>query len=190
MPWLSRESSDGYTDRLPFGDDSDQDKNYLPEIDGNLSSSGESRYFSHKKKSTPIKGSTKNKLFRKTKVASKKLLSVAAVHNSGRANNTIFSDQTVGVQITSQSGNETGLTKDLPLNNQIAFELLSLPPDVKHVILYSDTCGGQNKNSHVSAMFFKAMQDNQNLAVVDLKFMVSGHSHLECDINHARIEEQ
>ncbi|KAJ8878266.1 hypothetical protein PR048_018843 [Dryococelus australis] len=61
---------------------------------------------------------------------------------------------------------------------------------VEHVILYSGTCGGQNKNPHVSAMFLTAMQNNQHLKTVDHKCMASGHSHFECDINHARIEVQ
>ncbi|KAJ8872008.1 hypothetical protein PR048_028348 [Dryococelus australis] len=50
-------------------------------------------------------------------------------------------------------------------------QLVSLPPDVEHVILYSDTCGGQNKNSHVSAMFLTAIQNIQHLKTVDHKFM-------------------
>ncbi|KAJ8882719.1 hypothetical protein PR048_014532 [Dryococelus australis] len=51
------------------------------------------------------------------------------------------------------------------------------------------SCRGQSKISHVSAMFLTAMQNNQHLKTVDHKLMVSGHSHLECDINHARIED-
>lgn len=78
--------------------------------------------------------------------------------------------------------------------NQIATciftELVSLPPDVKKVILYSDTCGGQNKNSHVAAMYMTVMQRNKNLEIIDHKFMVSGHSHMECDVDHALIEKQ
>ncbi|KAJ8872971.1 hypothetical protein PR048_026587 [Dryococelus australis] len=50
-------------------------------------------------------------------------------------------------------------------------EFVSLPPDVKHVILYSDTCGEQNKNSHVSVMVLTAMQNNQHLKTVENKFM-------------------
>lgn len=78
--------------------------------------------------------------------------------------------------------------------NQIAtclfLELINLPPDIKRVILYSDTCGGQNKNSHVAAMFLTVMQRNKFLETIDHKFMVSGHSHMECDVDHALIEKQ
>lgn len=36
--------------------------------------------------------------------------------------------------------------------------ILNLSPEIKEIIFYSDTCGGQNKNSHVAAMFMCAMQ--------------------------------
>lgn len=69
-------------------------------------------------------------------------------------------------------------------------EMISIPEEVSKVILYSDACGGQNKNSHVLAMFLMAMTENQNLVVIDHKFMVSGHSHMECDVDHGLIEKQ
>ncbi|XP_031327855.1 uncharacterized protein LOC116160704 [Photinus pyralis] len=52
-------------------------------------------------------------------------------------------------------------------------QLTDLPTNIKHVVLYSDTCGGQNKNSHVAAMFLCAMQQNKNLEAIDHKFMVA-----------------
>lgn len=78
--------------------------------------------------------------------------------------------------------------------NQIAtciFKQLSmLPEGVKQVVLYSDSCGGQNRNSHVSAMFLTLLQQRPQLKQIDHKFMVSGHSHLECDVDHGLIEKQ
>lgn len=78
--------------------------------------------------------------------------------------------------------------------NQIATcifkELTSLPSQVSKVTLYSDTCGGQNKNSHVATMFLVAMQQNTHLEIVDHKFLISGHTHLECDVDHGLIEKQ
>ncbi|KAK4879276.1 hypothetical protein RN001_007422 [Aquatica leii] len=58
------------------------------------------------------------------------------------------------------------------------------------VILYSDTCGGQNKKSHVAAMLLTVIQKTKNLKVIDHKFMVSGYSHIKCDVDHALIEKQ
>lgn len=78
--------------------------------------------------------------------------------------------------------------------NQIAtclfLQLIELTPNIQNVVLYSDTCGGQNRNSHVAAMFFYALQQNTNLKLIDHKFMISGHSHMECDVDHSLIEKQ
>lgn len=76
--------------------------------------------------------------------------------------------------------------------NQVASclykHLFDLPMDVIHVILYSDTCGGQDKNTHVVAMLFTLLQNNQHLETIDHKFLVAGHTHMECDTDHSLIE--
>lgn len=64
-----------------------------------------------------------------------------------------------------------------------------LPENTKHVIFYSDTCGGQNRNSHVSSMFTWTLQKH-NIAIIDHKFMIPGHSHLEVDTDHGIIEKK
>ncbi|CAH2104535.1 unnamed protein product [Euphydryas editha] len=78
--------------------------------------------------------------------------------------------------------------------NQIASCLFKhlqtyVPENTKHVIFYSDTCGGQNRNSHVSSMFTWALQ-KLDIDVIDHKFMVPGHSHLEVDTDHSIIEKK
>lgn len=67
--------------------------------------------------------------------------------------------------------------------------LNDLPSGIKHVILYSDCCPGQNKNSIFMAMCLWLMQTNTNIETIDHKFMVSGHSRMECDSDHAIIEK-
>ncbi|XP_072391070.1 uncharacterized protein [Diabrotica undecimpunctata] len=68
---------------------------------------------------------------------------------------------------------------------------LELPPEVTHVVLYSDTCGGQNKNSHISSMIMSILQSSDvNVQVVDHKFMVPGHTHMEVDVAHSMIEKK
>jgi hypothetical protein len=56
----------------------------------------------------------------------------------------------------------------------------NLPQNIKHVILYSDTCPGQNKNSPFLAMCVSIVK-NTHVEIVDHKFMVPGHSRMECD---------
>ncbi|KAK7106444.1 hypothetical protein V1264_017700 [Littorina saxatilis] len=66
--------------------------------------------------------------------------------------------------------------------------LKCLPPQVKHVILYSDTCTGQNRNQYVAAALLQAVQQLPNLECIDQKFLTSGHTHMECDSMHSAIE--
>ena len=76
--------------------------------------------------------------------------------------------------------------------NQIAsclFQFLStLPQEITHITFYSDTCSGQNKNSHVAAMFMVALQKFPWIEVINHKFLVPGHTHMECDSDHSVIE--
>lgn len=78
-------------------------------------------------------------------------------------------------------------------SNQIASILYkfiedNIPNTVTHLITYSDTCSGQNRNVNVALMFMFAVQKHPSIQIVDQKFLVPGHTHLECDGDHARIE--
>lgn len=67
------------------------------------------------------------------------------------------------------------------------FKYLSSLSDTEHVVLYSDTCGGQNRNAGFSAMCLHAVK-KLSISVIDHKFMEPGHSQMECDSVHATIE--
>lgn len=62
----------------------------------------------------------------------------------------------------------------------------TLPETVNHLIMYSDTCGGQNRNQHLSAMFMHLVSARK--LIIDQIFMESGHSQMECDSAHSSIE--
>lgn len=66
----------------------------------------------------------------------------------------------------------------------------SVSDNTKHIIFYSDTCGGQNRNSHVSCMFTWVLQKHRTIKTIDHKFMIPGHSHLEVDTDHGIIEKK
>uniref|UniRef100_A0A6P7F5F0 Uncharacterized protein LOC114326508 n=1 Tax=Diabrotica virgifera virgifera TaxID=50390 RepID=A0A6P7F5F0_DIAVI len=66
--------------------------------------------------------------------------------------------------------------------------LQSLPSVVNHVSLFCDTCGGQNRNQNVAAVMLYAVQMIPNLKIIEIKFLESGHSHMECDSMHSAIE--
>lgn len=67
-------------------------------------------------------------------------------------------------------------------------KILNLPNNVTHVITYSDTCGGQNRNINMAAMLSLVTASSSTLHVIDQKFLLPGHTHLECDVDHAKIE--
>ncbi|KAJ9583050.1 hypothetical protein L9F63_022607 [Diploptera punctata] len=78
--------------------------------------------------------------------------------------------------------------------NQIAsclYQFISqLPQNIQSVVFYSDCCGGQNRNSFVASMFSYVVQTSDHIEEIHHKFLVSGHTHLECDTDHAIIEKE
>ncbi|KAL4721015.1 hypothetical protein ACJJTC_000341 [Scirpophaga incertulas] len=77
--------------------------------------------------------------------------------------------------------------------NQIAsclyyYIMNCMPAEIKHLIFYSDSCSGQNKNIHVVCMFLLAVRNNPNIHSITHNFFVAGHTHMDCDVDHAAIE--
>ena len=58
----------------------------------------------------------------------------------------------------------------------------------KHLVMISDACGGQTRNKFIAALCLFLVGHHPNLETIDHIFMVSGHSHMEVDSMHARIE--
>lgn len=69
--------------------------------------------------------------------------------------------------------------------------LTELPKNIKFINCYSDRCFGQNCNTVICSMFSAFMnlciEQNRNVCITH-NFMVSGHSHMECDSVHSSIE--
>lgn len=64
-----------------------------------------------------------------------------------------------------------------------------LDPKIEHATFYSDCCGGQNRNKMVAAMFSISVAEHGSLKSIDHKFLVPGHTHMECDADHSTIEK-
>lgn len=63
-----------------------------------------------------------------------------------------------------------------------------LPKEIK-VSMFSDTCGGQNRNQYVaSVLLWLVMQEDTHLDIIEHKFLESGHSYMEADSMHSAIE--
>ncbi len=70
----------------------------------------------------------------------------------------------------------------------VFYKLQTLLPEVTHVVTYSDTCGGQNRNINMATMFSHFVSTSETVERIDQKFLLPGHTHLECDSDHAAIE--
>lgn len=67
-------------------------------------------------------------------------------------------------------------------------DIQNLSNEVEHLIYYSDNCTGQNHNFTLPLMYELALKSKPNLKKIEHKFLVVGHTHMECDSDHARIE--
>ncbi|XP_041474507.1 uncharacterized protein LOC121423251 isoform X2 [Lytechinus variegatus] len=66
--------------------------------------------------------------------------------------------------------------------------LSELPERVQHVTLFSDCCGGQNRNKFIAATLLYAVRTT-SICVIEQKFLESGHTHMEVDSMHSAIEQ-
>ena len=62
-------------------------------------------------------------------------------------------------------------------------------PTANHLITYSDSCGGQNRNVYLLSLWIHIVaSDEFVITVVDQKFMTVGHSYLPNDKDFGSIE--
>ena len=64
-----------------------------------------------------------------------------------------------------------------------------IPPEVKELHIFSDACGGQNRN-HTVTRFMMALTMTGRFKVIQQYFPVRGHSYLPCDRNFATVKRQ
>ena len=67
-------------------------------------------------------------------------------------------------------------------------ELVDQSGKYREVVLYSDTCGGQNRNKVMATALLSFLTKSHNVKRIFQKFFESGHSHMECDSMHSAIE--
>lgn len=64
-----------------------------------------------------------------------------------------------------------------------------LPEICRHIILYSDSCGGQNRNIKTFVMLSQFLEKNAKLQSITQHFFRSGHSYNVCDRKFGIIEK-
>lgn len=63
-----------------------------------------------------------------------------------------------------------------------------LRPTVEHLILWSDCCGGQNRNIKIVLMLKALLNSHDTLKVITMRFLESGHTFLPNDTDFSKIE--
>ncbi|XP_063216888.1 uncharacterized protein LOC134527855 isoform X2 [Bacillus rossius redtenbacheri] len=63
----------------------------------------------------------------------------------------------------------------------------NVPPCVKELHLYSDACGGQNKNNCM-VRFLLSLTDTNRFDIIIHRFPIRGHSYLACDRDFALVK--
>ena len=63
-----------------------------------------------------------------------------------------------------------------------------LPKCTKSVTMFSDCCGGQNRNKYVAAGFSYIVRTCEKIEAIDQMFLESGHTQMEVDSMHSCIE--
>lgn len=76
------------------------------------------------------------------------------------------------------------------ISSCILFYLKGLPTTVETVTTWSDTCAAQNRNQYFVATMIYTVNHIPNLQTINVKYMESGHSYLECDTMHSMIEKK
>lgn len=70
----------------------------------------------------------------------------------------------------------------------LLYYLSQIPSHYHEVSLFSDTCGGQNRNQQVASVLLWAVHKIEHINIIEHKFLESGHSYMEVDSMHSCIE--
>lgn len=62
------------------------------------------------------------------------------------------------------------------------------PKDIEELILWSDSCGGQNRNIKIVLMLKSILAQHSSLKIIYMKYLISGHSFLPNDSDFGDIE--
>lgn len=66
----------------------------------------------------------------------------------------------------------------------------SLDPQVEELTIWSDNCPSQNRNLMMVMCYFYIFNICPSLHIINHKYLLRGHTHLEADTDHALIEKQ
>lgn len=64
-----------------------------------------------------------------------------------------------------------------------------LKPTAEELIIWGDTCGGQNRSIKLQLFLQQILQNHPTLKKITVRFFKSGHSYNDCDVDFAAFEK-
>lgn len=61
---------------------------------------------------------------------------------------------------------------------------------LEEVTVWSDNCAGQNKNVFLMMAYMWLLSQKQHLQIINHKYLLKGHTHMEVDVLHSMIERE
>lgn len=69
-----------------------------------------------------------------------------------------------------------------------ALQLKETEPNIEELSIWSDNCAGQNRNFMIVTLYMWLLKKMTNLKIINHKFLLRGHTHMEVDSDHSIIE--
>lgn len=66
----------------------------------------------------------------------------------------------------------------------------SLGNEIQKITIWSDNCPSQNRNIQIIVCYLSMFTLKPSLQCIEHKFLLRGHTHMEVDTIHARVERQ
>ncbi|KAF0682293.1 Uncharacterized protein FWK35_00033855, partial [Aphis craccivora] len=70
-----------------------------------------------------------------------------------------------------------------------ALQLKETEPNIEELSIWSDNCAGQNRNFMIVTLYMWLLKKMTNLKIINHKFLLRGHTHMEVDSDHSIIEK-
>lgn len=70
------------------------------------------------------------------------------------------------------------------------YKYINSKPGITHVRMMSDNSGGQQKNVGFCCMLQYLVENHPTIETIDHAYFETGHSHMECDSIHSKIEQK
>lgn len=69
-----------------------------------------------------------------------------------------------------------------------ALQLKETESNIEELNIWSDNCAGQNRNFMIVTLYMWLLKKMPNLKIINHKFLLRGHTHMEVDSDHSIIE--